>query len=103
MPWPTMRLRVGGALSLVVFVALAFTPLASRLSHCLERTPVIEPASAVVVLGGGGVHPDGTLTDVSMRRTLRGIDLYQRDLAPWLVLSGAWTRSGVSEAGVRAT
>jgi uncharacterized SAM-binding protein YcdF (DUF218 family) len=88
MPLTITLLRVGGALSLVVFFTLAFTPLVARANRWLAVRPMVGPAAAIVVLGGGGVRADGSLTDVSLRRTLHGIDLYQRQLAPLLVLSG---------------
>ena len=94
--------RLGGGVSLVLFFALAFTPLAAWLSRWLERPAHLEPASAIVVLGGGGLHSDGTLSDSSMRRTLRGIDLYQRGLAPLLVLSGPRFSVGPAEGDVRS-
>src|SRR5262245_3808054 len=39
MSWSSTLLRSLGACALIVFVALAFTPLAARLSHRLERSP----------------------------------------------------------------
>jgi uncharacterized SAM-binding protein YcdF (DUF218 family) len=88
MPLTITLLRVTGALSLVAFLTLAFTPLVGRANGWLAVRPMVAPAAAIVVLGGGGVRADGSLTDVSLRRTLHGIDLYQRQLAPLLVLSG---------------
>jgi uncharacterized SAM-binding protein YcdF (DUF218 family) len=102
MSWSATLLRSLGACALLAFLALAFTPLAARLSHRLERPPRLERAAAIVVLGGGGVHSDGTLSDVSLRRTMRGIDLLQRGLAPWLVFSGPRARTGLAEAEIRA-
>jgi uncharacterized SAM-binding protein YcdF (DUF218 family) len=99
---PSPLLRGVGALSLVLFAVLAFTPLAAWLSHVLEPRPRLQPAAAIVVLGGGGLHADGTLADVSLRRTLRGIELYQRGLAPLLLFSGPRTPDGPAEGEVRA-
>jgi uncharacterized SAM-binding protein YcdF (DUF218 family) len=95
-------LRAGGALSLALFLALTFTPIAAWASRCLEVRPRLEPASAIVVLGGGGLHADGSLSHVSLRRTLHGIDLYQRGLAPLLVVAGPERRATRTEAEVRA-
>src|SRR5262245_42332778 len=95
-------LRVGGALSLVVFFALAFTPVVTWASRWLEVRAEVAPAAAIVVLGGGGVRADGSLTDVSLRRTLHGIDLYQRRLAPLLVLSGPQIEAPRAEGEARA-
>jgi uncharacterized SAM-binding protein YcdF (DUF218 family) len=95
----TMVLRVGGGLCLAVFVAVAFTPLVSHLNGRFELRAVPAPAGAIVVLGGGGVRADGSLTDVSLRRTLYGIDLYQRGLAPLLVLSGPRVEAALRAEG----
>ena len=102
MPVTMAVLRAGGALSLAVFFALAFTPIASHAGSWLAVRPVISPAAAIVVLGGGGVHADGSLTDVSLRRTLHGIDLYQRRLAPLLVVSGPQGDGPRAEGAARA-
>jgi uncharacterized SAM-binding protein YcdF (DUF218 family) len=97
-----LALRVTGALALLFFCAFAFTPLASVLDRLTAQPPNVQTADAIVVLGGGGVRGDGTLTDTSLRRTLHGIALYQRRLAPMIVLSGAPRASGPSESGLRA-
>jgi uncharacterized SAM-binding protein YcdF (DUF218 family) len=57
-------------------------------------------ADAVVVLGSG-VMPEGELNDNSLRRTVHGIRLLRRGLAPRLVLLGP-PYQGVVEAEVRA-
>ena len=101
MPLTITLLRVAGAVSLVAFLTLAFTPLVARANRWLEVRPVVAPAAAIVVLGGGGVRADGSLTDVSLRRTLHGIDLYQRQLAPLLVLSGPKLEAARAEGEAR--
>lgn len=60
-----------------------------------------ERAQAIVVLGGG-VHQDGMLSHASLRRTLHGISLHRKGLAPLLVLSGPAPDAGPGEAEVRA-
>jgi uncharacterized SAM-binding protein YcdF (DUF218 family) len=57
----------------------------------------LERADAIVVLGRGGVDADQVLTNRSLRRTLRGVELYQNGLAPLLVVSGS-----AGEAAARA-
>ena len=49
--------------------------------------PRIESSQAIVVLGGG-LYPDGSLNDASLRRAMRGIILYKMGAAPLLVLLG---------------
>lgn len=63
----------------------------------------LETADAIVVLGAGGVRPDGTLSDSSLRRALRGIELYRRGLAKTLVFNGPQNMTGYAEAEIRAT
>ena len=94
------RLLGGGVL--VAFLLTAFTPVPSLLSRALARAGPLEPADAIVVLGGGGVQADGSLSDTSLRRTLHGLDLYRRGLAPLLVLAGPRSPHGHVEAEVRA-
>jgi uncharacterized SAM-binding protein YcdF (DUF218 family) len=61
----------------------------------------LEPAEAIVVLGGG-VTPDGVLSNSSMRRALHGILLHRKGLAPLLVFFGPVRGGGPAEAEVRA-
>ena len=42
----------------------------------------------VVVVLGGGVEPDGSLPPVARTRVERAVELYERRVAPRLVLSG---------------
>ena len=82
-----------------MFGLLAFTPLAgARAGRAAAAEP--RPADAIVVLGSG-VMPEGELADGSLRRTVHGIRLFHRGLAPRLVFLGPRYR-GVVEAEVRA-
>src|SRR2546427_333911 len=99
---PVLSLRILGTAGLTLFVAAAFTPLPHALSRRLALASSLEPAGAIVVLGGGGVRHDGSLTDISLRRTVYGLDLYRRGLAPLLVFSGSASRHGYVEAEIRA-
>src|SRR5262249_11450581 len=99
---PALSLRMAGASALTLFFAAAFTPLTQVLSGWLSLARSPEPAEAIVVLGGGGVRSNGSLEDSSLRRTLYGLNLYRRGLAPLLVLSGSASRSGYVEAELRS-
>jgi len=72
-----------------MFGVAAFTPLANRMNAWMAGTPTLEASDAIVVLGRGGADADGVLTNRSLRRVLTGISLYDRALAPVLVLSGS--------------
>jgi uncharacterized SAM-binding protein YcdF (DUF218 family) len=82
-------LRLLGLIGLLVFVAAAFTPLANFLNLRMGGVARLEPSDAIVVLGRGGADSDGILTNRSLRRVLRGVDLYADGLASLLVLSGS--------------
>lgn len=99
---PAPFLRIVGASALTLFFVAAFTPLPQVLSGWLSLARSPEPAGAIVVLGGGGVRSNGSLEDSSLRRTLYGLNLYRRGLAPLLVLSGSASRSGYVEAELRS-
>lgn len=93
--------RLLGVAGVGAFLAAAFTPLPDLMSRSMTTVARLDGAAAIVVLGGGGVRGDGTLSDTSMRRTLHGIELYRQGLAPLLVLSGP-ASTGPAEAEVRA-
>jgi uncharacterized SAM-binding protein YcdF (DUF218 family) len=90
-----------GLVGVTLLVVIAFTPLATLLGNRLVTPPQIEPAGAIVILGAG-VGNDGVLANNSLRRTVRGIELYRRGLAPLLVLLGPAPEKGPPEAEVRA-
>jgi uncharacterized SAM-binding protein YcdF (DUF218 family) len=82
-------LRLLGLAGLVVFATMAFTPLANCINIRMAGVARLEPSDAIVVLGRGGADSDGILTNRSLRRVVRGIDLYRQGLAPLLVFSGS--------------
>src|SRR2546422_2019319 len=84
-----LELRLLGLAGLVVFATMAFTPLANYINIRMAGVARLEPSDAIVVLGRGGADSDGILTNRSMRRVLRGVDLYADGLASLLVLSGS--------------
>ena len=90
------------ALAVVVVVfAVPFTPAPSWVAGHLAVSPRLEPADAIVVLGGG-VQSNRELSEQSMRRTIMGIRLFRRGLAPVLVFSGGTAGQTAAEADVMA-
>lgn len=103
MPAPLRTiLRTLGIVGLILFLSVTFTPLAALIDRALDAGERLDTAAAIVVLGGGGLRGEGDLSDVSLRRTLLGIDLYRRGLAPLVVFSGPAAVAGPAEAVVRA-
>jgi uncharacterized SAM-binding protein YcdF (DUF218 family) len=100
MVWADLCTLLGGV-GRALFLLSAFTPLPNLLSRSMGGPSPLEPAEAVVVLGGG-VTPDGVLSNSSMRRALHGILLYRKGLAPLLVFFGPVRDGGPAEAEVRA-
>jgi uncharacterized SAM-binding protein YcdF (DUF218 family) len=89
-----------GALTLVAYFVCAFTPLTGVVYRALAMEAELRPANAIVVLGAG-VTPEGELTGNSLRRTVYGVQLYRRGLAPTVMMLGP-EKDGVVEAEVRA-
>ena len=90
-----------GLVGVALFFASAFTPLAHALSLWMAVEPQLVPSDAIVVLGAT-VSPSGILSAESTQRTDHGIELYQRGLAPRLILLGGPPEGGPSEAEIRA-
>ncbi|MCI0483462.1 MAG: YdcF family protein [candidate division NC10 bacterium] len=88
-------------MGLALFLISAFTPLPNILGRSMSGPSALGPAEAIVVLGGG-VMPDGVLSNSSMRRALHGILLHRKGLAPMLVFFGPMGDGGPAEADVRA-
>jgi uncharacterized SAM-binding protein YcdF (DUF218 family) len=82
-------------------LASGFTPLPNALARRAAFPGNIRSADAIVVLGSS-VRPDGTLDDASHRRTINGVVLFRRGLAPLLALSGVTLGPGLSEPAARA-
>jgi uncharacterized SAM-binding protein YcdF (DUF218 family) len=76
-----------GILVAVGFLVTTLTPVSNYASALFAPKPIVRPAGAIVVLGGG-VWKGGMLDDESLRRTVRGIELYKTNLAPIIVFSG---------------
>jgi uncharacterized SAM-binding protein YcdF (DUF218 family) len=94
-------LRFIGLVSITVFLLTAFTPLPNALAEWSRVHADLQAADAIVVLASS-VDAKGTLSTKSLRRAVEGMVLYQKKLAPVVVLSGPANRAGVVEAHVRA-
>lgn len=92
--------RLVGLVTVLGFVALAFTPLPNRLHPAFVDPPRVAPAQAIVVLGAGADLD--YLSERSLRRAVHGIRLYHRKLAPVIVLHGPWQGHSAPEAATRA-
>jgi uncharacterized SAM-binding protein YcdF (DUF218 family) len=71
----------------ILLVIVAYTPLMARLVRPLIRNdPLPSSADAVMVLSAG-VNDDGTISSTAMDRLLKGMELVNRGVAPFLVVS----------------
>jgi uncharacterized SAM-binding protein YcdF (DUF218 family) len=71
----------------ILIVIVAYTPLMGNLVRPLIRNdPLPSSADAVMVLSAG-VNDDGTISSTAMDRLLKGMELVNRGVAPFLVLS----------------
>ena len=93
--------RLVGALGLAGLLVAAFTSLPGIVARRLEMPARIEPADAIVALGGD-IGPDATLVGSSLRRAVTAIVLERRSLAPLLVFSGVRLENGAEESEARA-
>jgi uncharacterized SAM-binding protein YcdF (DUF218 family) len=95
-------LRSLGIVAVIGFLLVSFTPLPNALKRWVGVPAQVEPAAAIVVLGGG-MEGNGVLSNSSLRRALQGIVLFRQGFAPLLAFSGpAYRRHGREEAEVRA-
>jgi uncharacterized SAM-binding protein YcdF (DUF218 family) len=90
---------LGGA-AVASFFLVAFSPLPNRLHSAFTVPERLEPADAIVVLGAGVT--EGYLSERSLRRAVHGLRLFQRGLAPVLVLHGPGYGGSATEAATRA-
>ncbi len=95
-------IQILGIVAVVVFLLTSFTPLPNILNRWAGVITPLQPAAAIVVLGGG-MEGDGVLSTSSLRRAIQGIVLYQRGFAPLLAFSGpSYRQGGREEAEIRA-
>jgi uncharacterized SAM-binding protein YcdF (DUF218 family) len=77
----------GLAAACILLVVVAYTPLMGGLVRPLIRNdPLPSKADAVMVLSAG-VNDDGTISSTAMDRLLKGLELVNRGVAPFLVVS----------------
>lgn len=82
----------------LVHLVIVWTPLPNVMARPLVVAAPLESADALVVLGGG-IGNDGSLSDASLRRLVHAVGLYRAGYAPVLILSTANpNRSGLTEA-----
>jgi uncharacterized SAM-binding protein YcdF (DUF218 family) len=86
----------------LVFLAVAFTPLPNLLAGRLILPSQIEAAEAIVVLGGG-IEGPRTLSQSSFRRTIEGIRLYRQGFAPVIIFSGGKAGQEAEEGTLMAS
>lgn len=94
--------QVAGLALVLLFLAVAFTPLPNLLAGWLMIPSRIEAAGAIVVLGGG-IEDSRTLSQVSLRRTIHGIRLYRQGLAPVMIFSGGNAGQEAAEGALMAS
>ena len=80
-------IRALGAVTVLFLTVAAFTRIPNMAGSALAVIPAVEPAGAIVVLGAG-ILEDGELRPDSIQRTVHGVELYKRGLAPLIIFSG---------------
>jgi uncharacterized SAM-binding protein YcdF (DUF218 family) len=76
-----------GILTLILFFVLGLTPVSNVAGRAVAVAPRVESTEAIVVLAAG-LFRGGQLVDESMRRFMKGVELYKKGFAPLIVLSG---------------
>lgn len=102
--WRSFRrfLRCVGLGAIAFFFCVAFTPLPNVIAaRSLVVAARLDTADAIIVLGGG-LEKDGTLSPASLTRTVHGIRLFRQGFAPIVVFSGGVIDGQISEAAAMA-
>src|SRR5262245_2810110 len=94
-------LRLLGAVVIAAFALAAFSPLPNLVAALVAVPADGAKTDAIVVLGGGAEWPHGELSSTALHRTIHGISLYRKGLAPLLIFSGGRGRGHPSPAAVR--
>jgi len=74
------------ALSLLL-VTIAYTPLTTRLTKSLVRNDPLPPGADAIMVLSAGANDDGTISPQGVDRLLSGLELYNRGVAPVLMVS----------------
>src|SRR5206468_13104751 len=73
--------RVAGAVIVIAFFVIGYTPMMRGLVRGLNRRDELRPAPAVVVLGSSA-HRNGTLSNAAQERAVAGYAVLREGYAP---------------------
>jgi len=76
-----------GVVVVAVFCVIVFSPICNQASRYFIVGSSVRPSGAIVVLSAG-IWKGSMLDDESLRRTVRGIELFKSNVAPIIVFSG---------------
>ena len=93
--------RTIGIVTGIFSLATAYTPATDYLVSRVTEAPRLEPAEAIVVLGGG-LRESGELDENSLYRTIRAVLLYRDNLSGRVLFLGpSRTANAIAEAETR--
>ena len=81
-----------GSFLIILCLAIEITPLNDWLSLPLTEKDHLQNSAVIIVLGGG-IKKDGSLTKQTQERTKEGVALLKEDYAPYLLLSGGQAKN----------
>src|SRR5438105_9761294 len=84
---PMRVIQAIGVVVVAVFCVIVFSPICNQASRYFIVGSSVRPSGAIVVLAGG-IWKGSMLDDESLRRTVRGIELFKSNVAPVIVFSG---------------
>jgi uncharacterized SAM-binding protein YcdF (DUF218 family) len=87
--WPSVLRHLVGSITAalaLLWLVVAFTPLAAWLASDLARYDALVPADAIFV-AASGIQQSGNFTPASMSRIVHGLELLSQGKAPALVVS----------------
>ena len=74
-------IQATGVVVVAVFCVIVFTPIANEASRYFSVGSTVQPGGAIVV-PSAGIWKGSMLDDESLRRTVRGIELFKSNVAP---------------------